>query len=76
MGLCWRSLPRDRGGNFAIITALVSPVLIVVAALGVDTGSFFLERREAQGLTDLAAMSAARSPQDAERIALAVFADN
>lgn len=74
-GFC-RSLLRNRNGNFATITALVSPVLIVVAALGIDTGSFFLERREAQGLTDLAAMSAARSPQDAEQIALAVFADN
>ncbi|MHB2265360.1 TadG family pilus assembly protein [Aliihoeflea sp. PC F10.4] len=59
-----------------MITAIVSPVLIIVAALGVDTGSFFLERREAQGLTDLAAMSAARSPQNAEKIALEVFADN
>lgn len=72
----WPSFRQDRNGNFAIITALVSPVLIIVAALGVDTGSFFLERREAQGVTDLAAISAARDPQSAEQIALAVFADN
>ena len=47
-------LARDRRGNFATMTALVSPVLIVVAALGVDAGSFFVERRSAQNLTDLA----------------------
>lgn len=75
MRFCTRFL-RDGGGNFAIITAIVSPVLIVVAALGIDSGAFFLERREAQSVTDLAAMTAARSPQEADRIALLVFADN
>lgn len=69
-------LARDRRGNFATMTALVSPVLIVVAALGVDAGSFFVERRSAQNLTDLAAMTAARAPARAAQAAEAVFADN
>jgi uncharacterized membrane protein len=69
-------LIRDRRGNFATMTALVSPVLILVAALGVDAGSFFVERRSAQNLTDLAAMTAARAPARAEEAARAVFADN
>jgi uncharacterized membrane protein len=69
-------LARDRGGNFATMTALVSPVLILVAALGVDAGSFFVERRSAQSLTDLAAMTAARAPERAAEAAEAVFADN
>lgn len=69
-------LIRDRRGNFATMTALVSPVLILVAALGVDAGSFFVERRSAQNLTDLAAMTAARAPERAAQAAEAVFADN
>lgn len=69
-------LARDRRGNFATMTALVSPMLIVVAALGVDAGSFFVERRSAQNLTDLAAITAARAPQRARQAAEAVFADN
>lgn len=71
-----RRLGRDRRGNFATMTALVSPMLIVVAALGVDAGSFFVERRSAQSLTDLAAMTAARNPANAAQAAQAVFADN
>ncbi|MDF1601268.1 TadG family pilus assembly protein [Mesorhizobium sp. YIM 152430] len=69
-------LARDRRGNFATMTALVSPVLILVTALGVDAGSFFVERRSAQNLTDLAAMTAVRAPERAAQAAEAVFADN
>lgn len=72
----FRRLARDRRGNFATMTALVSPALIVVAALGVDAGSFFVERRSAQSLTDLAALTAARAPTRAAQAAEAVFADN
>ncbi|MFN3766614.1 MAG: TadG family pilus assembly protein, partial [Aliihoeflea sp.] len=38
--------------------------------------SFFVERRSAQNLTDLAAMTAARAPARAAQAAEAVFADN
>ena len=67
---------EDSSGNFALLTAITAPVAIVLAAVAVDTGSLYVEKRHAQSLADLAAIAAAASPDNPERAALATLADN
>lgn len=52
---------RDSRGQALAIVALMLPVLLAFMALGVDAANMFLERREAQSVADLAAISGARS---------------
>src|SRR5690606_24153153 len=40
-----RRLASDTRGNFALMTAGVAPMMLVLAAIGVDTGSLYLEKR-------------------------------
>ncbi len=54
-----RNLPRSRSGNVATITALLMPVALALAAVAVDEGSLYVQRRHIQNLTDLAAIAAA-----------------
>lgn len=83
MGRLRRAAPRRterfrnaRSGNFATMTALFAPVAIALAAFAVDEGSLYVERREAQSVTDLAAIAAAAN-LDAPRAAAAeTFMDN
>lgn len=63
-------------GNVAIMGAALLPVGIAAAALAVDEGSLYLERREAQAITDLAAIVAAANIDKAEIAALGIFKDN
>ena len=70
------SFCRDTSGATAIMSAIVVPVLVGVAALGVDFGSLYLERRELQGVADLAAIAAAANLDNAEKAALATLAAN
>lgn len=67
---------RDKRANFAVMTALAAPVAIVLTAFAVDEGSLYTERREAQALTDLAAITAAANIDRAEAAALTTFRDN
>jgi uncharacterized membrane protein len=69
-------LLRNRSGNVAIMSGVLMPVLIVSAALAVDQGSLYLERREAQGLADLAAITAAANLANADAAALLALSDN
>lgn len=71
-----RRLLRDTSGHFALMTAIIAPVAITLAAFAVDAGSLYVEKRRAQALTDLAAIAAAASPGKAEQAALLTFADN
>lgn len=71
-----RRLLRDTSGNFAIMTAIFTPVALALAAFAVDLGSLYLERREAQAITDLAAITAAANLDRPEQAALLTFADN
>ena len=48
-----------------MLFAAMSPVFLVCAALTVDVGTFFLQKRALQGATDLAAMAAAQNPTQA-----------
>jgi len=58
------------------MTALFLPVGIALAAVSVDAASLYLEQRETQGLTDLAAITAAANIDKAELAAKTVFQDN
>lgn len=63
-------------GNVAVLTALTMPVAIVVAAIAVDEGALYAERREAQSLVDLAAIKAAANLDRMEAAVLSTFRDN
>jgi uncharacterized membrane protein len=63
-------------GNVAIMGAILLPVGIAAAAIAVDEGSLYLERREAQSITDLAAIVAAANIDRAETAVLTTLEDN
>jgi uncharacterized membrane protein len=71
-----KRLFRERHGNFAVITALCAPLAIALAAFAVDEGSLYTERRAAQSLTDLAAITAAANLGKAETAAQTTMSDN
>ena len=66
----------DRRANFAVITALGAPFAIALCAVAVDEGSLFAERRAAQSLTDIAAITAAANIGNAEAAVLLTLRDN
>ena len=65
-----------RSGNVATMTALVAPLSIVLGAVAIDSASLYYERREAQALTDLAAITAAAHIDRAEDAVAATLKDN
>ena len=71
-----KRLVRDRGGNVAIMSGVFLPITILAAAFAVDEGSLYFERREAQALTDLAAITAAANIANAEAAAALAMSDN
>lgn len=75
MGACRRFF-RSRRGHVAIMTALMTPVAITLAAFAVDAGSLYVEKRRAQALADLAAISAASRLDDPHAAAVAAMAAN
>lgn len=52
-------LLNDRGGNFAMLTAIALPVLIGSASLAVDFSNMVVQRQQLQEATDSAALAAA-----------------
>jgi Flp pilus assembly protein TadG len=58
-GLKLRRFWRDRAGNYAIVTALLSPVLIGSAGLATEGGLWIYVHQSLQGSADSAALSAA-----------------
>lgn len=50
---------RDLNANISIMFAASLPVIIGCAALAIDVGSLYTDRRQVQGAVDLAAMAAA-----------------
>lgn len=72
----FRRFRRDRSANFATLTALSAPVMLMFAAFAVDEGALYVERREIQHVADLAAIAAAANPQRALQATLSVLADN
>ncbi|MBI1622039.1 pilus assembly protein TadG-related protein [Aquamicrobium zhengzhouense] len=67
---------KARSGHFAIMTALTAPAAIVLAAIAVDSGSLYVEKRQAQALADLAAIAAALNPTLATANAQRTMSDN
>lgn len=72
----FKKFGRSTRGNFATMFALVLPVGLAAAAFAVDEGSLYVERREAQSLTDLAAIYGAANIAKADAAVLKVFSNN
>ena len=71
-----RRFVADERGNFAIMGAAFMTLIIGCAALGVDLGSIFADRRRAQSATDLAAIVAAGNLNNATNAASATLVQN
>ncbi|WP_245456578.1 TadG family pilus assembly protein [Mesorhizobium sp. M2A.F.Ca.ET.043.05.1.1] len=71
-----RRLVADRSANFAVMTALCTPVALALTAFAIDEGSLYNERRAAQSIVDLAAITAASNITNAQQAVLTTLADN
>lgn len=71
-----RRFVSDRSANFAVMTALTAPLAITLAGFAVDEGSLYTERRAAQSLVDIAAITAAANIGNAEAAVLTTLRDN
>ncbi|RUX16741.1 hypothetical protein EOA27_15190 [Mesorhizobium sp. M2A.F.Ca.ET.037.01.1.1] len=71
-----RRLVADRSANFAVMTALCTPVALALTAFAIDEGSLYNERRAAQSIVDLAAITAASNIPNAQQAVLTTLADN
>ena len=67
---------RDRRGAISVVMAVSVTMVLALAALGVDTGSVFLQSRRLQGVADLAALQAANDIGRAQVAAEATVAAN
>jgi uncharacterized membrane protein len=72
----FRRFCSDERGNFAIMAAGLMTLVIGCAALGVDLGSVFTDRRRTQSTTDLAAIVAASNLSNATNAATATVTKN
>ncbi|MFP3543884.1 pilus assembly protein [Rhizobium sp. SIMBA_035] len=59
-----RQLRTSRNGNFAMMTAIVLPVLIGAAGLAIDLGNIMLSQRQLQEATDSAALAVSTALAD------------
>lgn len=71
-----RRLLVDRSANFAVMTALCTPVALALTAFAIDEGSLYNERRAAQSIVDLAAITAASNITNAQQAVLTALSDN
>lgn len=69
-------LVRDRRAGISIATAFAMTMLIGAAALAIDVGSLYLDRRKLQGIADAAAMAAAGRPGEERPAAERIIAAN
>lgn len=72
----FRRFCSDQRGNFAIMGAALMTLVIGCAALGVDLGTIFADRRRTQSTTDLAAIVAASNLTNATNAATATVTAN
>ncbi|RWH82999.1 MAG: hypothetical protein EOQ86_03150 [Mesorhizobium sp.] len=66
----------DLKANFTVMTALSAPFALALAAFAIDEGSIYVERREAQSLVDLAAITAASNINNIEAAVVTTLGDN
>jgi uncharacterized membrane protein len=71
-----RRFDADERGNFAIIGAGLMTLVVGCAALAVDLGTIFTDRRKAQSAADLAAIIAASNLSNAVNAATATVVQN
>ena len=62
-----KSIISKNGGNFAIMGALVLPILIVAAGGAVDVANAYVKKKDLQNRLDAGVLSAAPQPAHAER---------
>ena len=55
------ALSRDRGGNFAMMAALVLPVLLAFGGVSMDMANMMMVRNQMQAATDAASLAASAS---------------
>ena len=72
----FRAFAHDESGAIAISGAVFAICGLAALAIGVDMASVYVEKRRAQGATDLAAIAAARDPDKAVLAAAATLVDN
>ena len=71
-----RRFARDTRGNFAIMGTGCMVLVLGCAALGVDVGSIYADRRKSQSAADLAAIVAASNLDNAANAAAATVTQN
>ncbi|MGX9572269.1 pilus assembly protein TadG-related protein [Mesorhizobium sp. f-mel] len=76
IGRVARSMLGDLKANFTVMTALCAPFALALAAFAIDEGSIYVERREAQAMTDLAAITAASNITNIEAAVVTTLGDN
>lgn len=76
IGRVARSMLGDLKANFTVMTALSAPFALALAAFAIDEGSIYVERREAQAITDLAAITAASNINNIEAAVVTTLGDN
>lgn len=74
-GGLWRRFCADQRGNMAMLFSATSVLGLVCCALAVDEASLYLDRRQSQSATDLAALTAVRNPANGFAIARQVLID-
>jgi len=72
----WLGFRRNANGNVAILSAMTIFMLFGFAALTIDVGSFYYQKRKLQGATDLAAVAAATDIANAQNAANATLSQN
>ncbi|MER9327608.1 hypothetical protein [Mesorhizobium sp. M0488] len=76
IGRLARLMLDDRKANFAVMTALSAPVALALAAVAIDEASIYGERREAQAMVDLAAITAASNITKIQTAVVTTLTDN
>lgn len=76
IGWLSRRFASDERGNIAIMAVIFMLVMVGIAALGIDIGAIFTDKRRAQSAADLAAIVAASDLARAPRAAAATVAEN
>lgn len=76
IGRLARLMLDDRKANFAVMTALIAPVALALAAVAIDEASIYGERREAQAMVDLAAITAASNITKIQTAVVTTLTDN
>ncbi|WP_287298724.1 pilus assembly protein TadG-related protein [Mesorhizobium sp.] len=76
IGRVAHSMLGDLTANFAVMTALCAPFALALAAFAIDEGSIYVERREAQSLVDLAAITAASNINNIDAAVVTTLGDN